>query len=50
MIERMFIAIMLTTGFVGACMLLAIGINYLYIFTDWLKIREYLNHRKAVKK
>jgi hypothetical protein len=50
MIERMLIAIMLTTGFVGACMLLAIGINYLYIFTDWLKIREYLNHSKAVKK
>ena len=50
MIGNLFTAIMLTTGFVGACMLLAIGINYLYIFTDWLKIREYLNHSKAVKK
>jgi len=50
MIGNLFTAIMLTTGFVGACMLLAIAVNYLYIFTDWLKIREYLNHRKAVKK
>ena len=50
MIGNLFIAIMLTTGFVGGCMLLAVAVNYLYVFTDWLKIREYLNHSKAVKK
>jgi hypothetical protein len=50
MIGNLFTAIMLTTGFVGACMLLAVGIHYLAVFHDWLKIREYLNHSKAVKK